>query len=77
MSSESESLQHLALGSNLVLLIPRDDFAKLMDFVARFEQASVGPTGVVLTEDMLFDAHDIYELSRIASDLSQQADAQP
>ena len=67
----SKDLRRFALGDMLMLTIPRDDFAKLMDFVARVEQAQQG--------DRLYDniaIEDIEMLSRIASDLSQQADAQ-
>lgn len=65
---EQEMLHRMCLGDMLVLTIPRDDFAKLMDAVARLEQGQiVGDEGV---EDLVDD------LSRIASDLSQQADAQ-
>ena len=63
-------------GDMLVLMVPRDDFAKLMDFVARIEQCPQGPRGVVLTEETFFDRKDVNDLSRIASNLSQQADAQ-
>lgn len=61
---EQEALQRLAYGNMLMLTIPRDDLATLMDAVARLEQHAV------ITPDMVID------LSRIASDLSQQADAQ-
>lgn len=50
----------------LVLTVPRDDFALLMDVIARCEQ------GQKLSIDDLMVA----ELSRVAADLSEQADAQ-
>lgn len=51
-------------GDMLLLVIPRDDFAMLMDTVARLEQHAT------ITPEMVVD------LSRIASELAQQADAQ-
>lgn len=52
--------------SPFVFTVPRDDFALLMDTIARCEQGQK----LTITEDM------VAELSRVASDLSQQADAQ-
>lgn len=49
-----------------VLTIPRDDFAVLMDTIARCEQG----------QKLTIDDAMVTELSRIASDLSQQADGQ-
>lgn len=62
---DSSDIDHGASqeGSNLILVIPRDDFAKLMDLIAKIEQNDL-------------DEHDVVEFSRIASDLSQQADGQ-
>ena len=52
-----------APGDMLILTIPRDDFALLMKAIAK------------LDEDIV-NEHDLIVLSRIASDLSQQADGQ-
>ena len=62
-------------GDMLMLLIPRDDFAKLMDFMARIEMAPQGPRGNVLGEEINFSREDAETLSRIAADLTQQVDA--
>lgn len=64
--NEQEALRRLAMGGTLVLTIPRDDFAHLMAMVAQIESDEGSPTS----------ENDVRELSRIASDLSQQADAQ-
>lgn len=61
-----EALRRLAMGDMLVLTIPRDDFAVLMDTIARCEQG----------QKLTIDDQMVSELSRIASDLSQQADGQ-
>lgn len=66
-TEEQVALHRLAYGDMLIVTIPRDDFAKLMDHIASLEQDKLH-SGVPL--DMVDD------LSRIASDLSQQADAQ-
>jgi hypothetical protein len=50
----------------LVLTLPRDDMAVLMDAIARCEQG----------QKPSIDDGMVAELSRIASDLSQQADGQ-
>lgn len=54
----------------LVLTLPRDDLAVLMDVIARCEQSDKH-LGIITMDDDV-----VAELSRIASDLSQQADGQ-
>jgi hypothetical protein len=54
------------LGPILTVTVPRDDFALLMDAIALCEQG----------QKLSIDDGMVTELSRIASDLSQQVDGQ-
>lgn len=59
--------------SDYILVMPRDDYAALMAAIADLEQSNLYP-GRIQRDGLQKDA--IETLSRIASDLDQQAQAQ-